>query len=97
MAIEINYDDTARKTMSSFGYKYKLYLLAAPNYPADNIKLKYGYFSTDGNGVLQIHSKNGKLKNQAFIVGLGDRSGMVDADNLGVNQVTEDDVDNSDY
>lgn len=95
MAVEINYDDTARKTMSSFGYKYKLYLLAAPNYPADNITLKYGYFSTDGNGVLQIHSKNGKLKNQAFIVGLWDRSGMVNADNLGVNQVTEDDVDNS--
>ncbi|MCC4370511.1 hypothetical protein LMB49_03750 [Limosilactobacillus reuteri] len=95
MAVEINYDDTARKTMSTFGYKYKLYLLAAPNYPVDDIELRYGYFSTDGNGVLQIHSKKGPLKNQAFILGLWDRSGMVDSDDLGVNQVTEDDVDNS--
>ncbi len=95
MAVEIKYDDVARKSMSTFGYKYKLYLLASPDYPSDDISIKYGYFSTDGNGVLQIHSKKGKLKNQAFIVGLWDRSGMVDANNLGINQATEDDVDNS--
>ena len=43
--------------------------------------IKYGMFSTDGSGVLTVHSKHG-FKNQAFIVMLVDRGYLVSTNAL---------------
>lgn len=81
MAVSIQYNADAHQYMSSFGYKYHLWLVADKGYPAQQIHMKYGFFGTDGNGILQISSDK-PFRNQAIVVMLIDESNMVTSDQL---------------
>lgn len=73
LAAQISYDDTALKSLSGFGDKYKLWLLGNKGDDLSYMKLSYGRFNTDGDGVLHIHSDKG-FKDKAFVVMIGDTS-----------------------
>lgn len=75
MAVSINYDKTAHQQLSSFGKEYKIWLIGANGYPIKDLSVKYGFFGTDGNAVLQINSDK-PMKNEAFVVMI------IDAGNL---------------
>lgn len=95
LAASIVYDDDAHQNLSAFGKKYGLWLLAPNGYPVKGIHLKYGFFGTDGNGVLQITSDR-PLKDKAFIVILADKSQLVSADQLSAtSNVSDVDIDQS--
>lgn len=97
MAVSISYNDDAHKYLSSFGRKYKLWLVAPNGYPVKDIHLKYGFFGTDGNGVLQISSDK-PFKNQAFVVIIIDNGHLVTADQLSAGDdgaMTDDEINQS--
>lgn len=81
MAASIGYDDDAHTQMSSFGKKYKLWVVAPNGYPIQDLKVKYGFFGTDGNAVLQVNSKH-KLPNEAIVVIIIDAGHMVTQEDL---------------
>lgn len=81
MAASIGYDDDAHTQMSSFGKKYKLWVVAPNGYPIQDLKVKYGFFGTDGNAVLQVNSKH-KLPNEAIVVIIVDAGHMVTQEDL---------------
>lgn len=81
MAASIGYDDDAHTQMSSFGKKYKLWVVAPNGYPIKDLKVKYGFFGTDGNAVLQVNSDK-KLPNQAIVVIIVDAGHMVTQEDL---------------
>lgn len=81
MAISIQYNADAHKNMSAFGNQYHLWLVTDKGYPVKNIHMKYGFFGTDGNGVLQISSDK-PFRNQAIVVMLIDESNLVTEDEL---------------
>lgn len=81
MAASIGYDDDAHTRMSSFGKKYKLWVVAPNGYPIQDLKVKYGFFGTDGNAVLQVNSKH-KLPNEAIVVIIIDAGHMVTQEDL---------------
>ena len=81
MAASIGYDDDAHTQMSSFGKKYKLWVVAPNGYPIQDLKVKYGFFGTDGNAVLQVNSKD-KLPNEAIVVIIVDAGHMVTQEDL---------------
>lgn len=81
MAVSIRYDSTAHTSLSAFGDEYRLYFVCTPNYPAQDIHIKYGFFGTDGNGVLQIKSDK-PFKNEAFDIILVDKQDLASAEEL---------------
>lgn len=81
MAVSIQYNQAAHMNMSAFGNKYHLWLVTDKGYPVKNIHMKYGFFGTDGNGVLQISSDK-PFRNQAIVVMLIDESNLVTEDEL---------------
>lgn len=81
MAASIGYDDDAHTQMSSFGKKYKLWVVAPNGYPIKDLKVKYGFFGTDGNAVLQVNS-NKKLPNEAIVIIIIDAGHMVTQEDL---------------
>lgn len=84
LAVEVKYDDIAHSTLSSFGNNYILRLVVTKENQMKGVTMKYGMFSTDGSGVLMVHSDTG-FKNKAFIVMLVDRGYLVNS-----NQLTSD-------
>lgn len=90
MAVSINYDKTAHEELSSFGKRYKIWLLGANNYPIKDLHVKYGFFGTDGNAVLQINSDR-SLPNQAFVVMIVDAGNMATLSDVFSNADTIDD------
>ena len=96
LAVEVKYDDIARNTLSSFGKNYRLRLVVTDKNKMPDAVIKYGMFSTDGSGVLTVHSKHG-FKNQAFIVMLVDRGYLVSTNALTTDgdTYTDDDLDKS--
>lgn len=84
LAVEVKYDDVAHSTLSSFGDNYILRLVVTKENQMKGVSMKYGMFSTDGSGVLMVHSDNG-FKNKAFIVMLVDRGYLINS-----NQLTSD-------
>lgn len=81
MAVSIQYNATAHTNLSAFGNEYKIYFVCTPNYPVQNIHIKYGFFGTDGNGVLQITSDK-PFKNEAFDIILVDKQDLVSSSDL---------------
>lgn len=81
MAVSIQYNSDAHKNMSSFGNQYRLWLVTSKGYPVKNIHMKYGFFGTDGNGVLQISSDK-PFRNQAIVVMLIDESNLATENEL---------------
>lgn len=96
IAVSIGYDDDAHKQLSSFGNKYKLWLIAPNGYPVQGVRLKYGFFGTDGNGILQINSDK-PLPNQAFVVVIVDAGHLVTTEQIetGSDSYTDDDINQS--
>lgn len=76
MAVSIQYDSNAHQNLSAFGDEYKLFFVCTPKYPAQNIHVKYGFFGTDGNGVLQITSDKPFI-NEAFDIIMVDKQDLV--------------------
>lgn len=76
MAVSIQYDSDAHQNLSAFGNEYKLFFVCTPKYPAQNIHVKYGFFGTDGNGVLQITSDK-PFVNEAFDIIMVDKQDLI--------------------
>lgn len=76
MAVSIQYDSNAHQNLSAFGNEYRLFFVCTPKYPAQNIHVKYGFFGTDGNGVLQITSDK-PFVNEAFDIIMVDKQDLV--------------------
>lgn len=81
MAVSIRYDDAAHSNLSPFGKDYKVYFVCKPDYPAQNIHVKYGFFGTDGNGVLQITSDK-PFTNEAFDIIIVDKADLATENDL---------------
>lgn len=96
MAVSISYDQTAHTNLSAFGSNYFMWLVSSPDFPVKDVHLKYGFFGTDGNGVLQINSDK-PLPNEAFVVMLADKSNLVNANQLSASGADDDqdDIDKS--
>ncbi|MCT1175228.1 hypothetical protein [Pediococcus pentosaceus] len=95
LAVEIQYDDDAHNSLSSFGDNYNLYLIDTENYQMKGTKLSYGMFGTDGSGVLKIHRDKG-FENKAFMVFLIDKGVIVSNDKLNTSRtMTDDEIDKS--
>lgn len=92
MAVAISYDDSAHRNLSAFGNEYKMYVVCKDDYPAQKLHLKYGFFGTDGNGVLQITSDE-PFKNEAFVVLLVDKKDLATSSELTTSGNTVDDSD----
>ena len=92
MAVSIGYDQDAHSQLSSFGNRYKLWLIAPNGYPVQGIHLKYGFFGTDGNGVLQVNSDK-PLPNEAFVVIIVDEGHLVTSEQINDGQSSYDDSD----
>ena len=80
MAVEIKYDDTAHKNLSSFGERYRLRLVDTYENPMD-VKMTYGLFGTDGSGVLTVYSETG-FRDKAFMVMIIDNGQLVTGSDL---------------
>lgn len=80
IAVEIKYDETAHKNLSSFGERYRLRLVDTFENPM-KVKMTYGLFGTDGSGVLTVHSDTG-FKDKAFMVMLIDNGQLVTGSDL---------------
>lgn len=95
LAVEIQYDDTAHQSLSSFGNRYKLRLVDTYDNPMNGTTMKYGIFGTDGSGVLTLHNPHG-FKNKSFIVMLIDNGQLVTTDDLNTSdQFSDGDLDKS--
>lgn len=94
VAVEIKYDDEAHQKLSAFGNRYKLALVTSTSYPGNEIHLKYGFFGSDGNGVLQISSEK-EFKDEAFAVILIDHGQLVTSEELSTGTVTDDSINKS--
>lgn len=95
MAVSIAYDDDAHKQLSAFGNKYRLWLVTPQGYPIKGMSVKYGFFGTDGNGVLRIDSTV-PMKNQAFAIILIDKGRLITSDDLNsTSTVTDTDINQS--
>ena len=95
MAASIAYDSDAHTELSSFGKNYGLWVIAPNGYPVKDLHVKYGFFGTDGNAVLQISSDH-PLKPQAFVVILVDKAQLVTARDISNGSATTDcDIDQS--
>lgn len=94
LAAEIKYTSDAHNELSSFGNRYLLRLEKVKGDPLD-VSMEYGIFSTDGSGVLTVHSPKG-FTNQAFIVLLVDNGHLVSSDDLqSQSQMSDSDVNKS--
>lgn len=80
LAVEIKYDPDAHNELSSFGNRYRLRLIKIKDDPID-VSMEYGIFSTDGSGVLTVHSSKG-FQDKAFIVMLVDNGHLVSSSDL---------------
>lgn len=88
-AVEIKYaDERAKKELSAFGKNYKIYVLTQKKYPTSGLKIKYGFFGTDGSGVLQISSPEPFI-NQAFVVMLADKTFLTSTSELTTSTVSD--------
>lgn len=95
LAVEIQYDDTAHQSLSSFGNRYKLRLVDTYDNKMKDAKIHYGIFGTDGSGVLTIYNPHG-FKNKSFIVMLIDNGQLVTSDDLtDSTQMSDGDLDKS--
>lgn len=91
MAVQVMYDTSAHNTLTSFGDQYRLRVITPQDNPMKGVKLSYGMFGTDGDGVLTIHSDKG-FSDKAFVVMIIDGSQLVTSNDLqsGSNGVTTD-------
>ncbi len=81
-AVEIKYTDQNAKTqLSVFGKNYKLYVLTQKDYPSAGLEVKYGFFGTDGSGILQISSPEPFI-DQAIVIMLIDESTLVSSNDI---------------
>lgn len=96
LAVSIRYDATAHSELSAFGKKYGLWVVTPKNYPIKELHVKYGFFGTDGNGVLQISSDR-PFKNEAFAVLLVDKGHLLTSEqlNAGVQPLSDNQINNS--
>lgn len=94
LAAEIKYDDTAHQQLSSFGKKYKLYIVTSKSYHIENLSAKYGFFGTDGNGVLTVKSKV-PFPNEAFVVMIYDKGQLISSSDIQSDNVTDETLDKS--
>lgn len=95
LAVEIQYDDDAHNSLSSFGDNYNLYLIDTENYRMKGSKVSYGMFGTDGSGVLKIHREQG-FEDKAFMIFLIDKGVIVSSDKLNTSRtMTDDEIDKS--
>lgn len=95
LAVEITYDDSAHKELSSFGNRYKLRLVDTKDNKMTHAKLSYGLFGTDGSGVLTIYNPDG-FKNKSFIVMIIDNGQLVTSNDLSDStQLSDDELDKS--
>lgn len=90
LAVEIQYNEEAHNSLSSFGDNYNLNLIDTRDNPMKNAKLSYGMFGTDGSGVLTIHQKDG-FADKAFMILLIDKGVIVSSDSLGTRRTMTDD------
>lgn len=81
MAASIGYDDDAHKQLSSFGNRYKLWVIAPEGYPVKDLSVKYGFFGTDGNAVLQVNSSR-PLPDKAIVIIIIDAGHLVSQEDL---------------
>lgn len=91
LAVNIKYDSTAHKALSSFGDRYKIWIAVPTGYPVNDLHVKYGFFGTDGSGVLQINSDK-PFKNEAFVIMLVDKGGLVTSNQLETSTVDDSDI-----
>ena len=96
LAVSIRYDPTAHNELSAFGKKYGLWIVAPNNYPIKELHVKYGFFGTDGNGVIQVSSDR-PFKNEAFAVLLVDKGHLLTSEqlNAGVQPLSDNQINNS--
>lgn len=94
LAVEFKYNDTAHSNLSAFGRNYRLWFVTDDKYDTTGITMKYGFFGTDGVGVMQISSPK-PFENKAFIVMLMDKSSLVTDDNLSGENVSDETIDKS--
>lgn len=95
LAVEIQYNDEAHSSLSSFGDNYNLYLIETKDSPMKDVKLSYGMFGTDGSGVLTINKKGG-FEDRAFMVFLIDKGVIVSSDALETRRtMTNDEIEKS--
>ena len=94
LAAEIKYDDTAHQQLSAFGKKYKLYIVTSKGYRIENLSAKYGFFGTDGNGVLTVASKV-PFPDEAFVVMLYDKGQLISTQDIQAQAVQDDTLDKS--
>jgi len=94
LAVEIKYDPDAHKELSSFGNRYRLRLIKTRGVSTD-YQIEYGIFSTDGSGVLTVHSPSG-FKDQAFLVMIVDNGHLVTSSDLqSQSQMSDSDLNKS--
>ncbi len=94
LAAEIKYNDTAHQQLSSFGKKYKLYIVTSKSYHIENLSVKYGFFGTDGNGVLTVKSKV-PFPNEAFVIMIYDKGQLISSSDIQSDNVTDETLDKS--
>lgn len=94
LAIEFKYDDTAHQNLSAFGKNYKLWLVTDEKYDSSGFEMKYGFFGTDGVGVMQVTSSKG-FPNKAFIVMLMDKTDLSSDTDLTGENVSDETLDKS--
>lgn len=96
MAASIGYDDDAHRQLSAFGNKYKLWVVAPNGYPVKDLKVKYGFFGTDGNAILQVNSDK-PLPNKAIVIIIVDAGNLVSNEELenGTGGTSDEDIDQS--
>lgn len=94
LAVEIKYDDTAHQYLSAFAKNYRLWLATDQDYDTSGIKMRYGFFGTDGVGVLQLTS-NHPFENKAIVALLADHSKLATSQDLNGVSATDDTLDKS--
>lgn len=94
LAVEFKYDDTAHQNLSAFGKNYKLWLVTDEKYDSSGFELKYGFFGTDGVGVMQVASSKG-FPDKAFIVMLMDKTDLSSDTDLTGENVSDETLDKS--
>lgn len=95
LAVEIQYNEEAHNSLSSFGDNYSLNLIVTRENPMKNAKVNYGMFGTDGSGVLTIHQKGG-FADKAFMIYLIDKGIIVSSDSLGTRRtMTDEEIEKS--
>ena len=94
LAVEIKYDDTAHQYLSAFAKNYRLWLATDQDYDTSGIKMRYGFFGTDGVGVLQLTS-NRPFENKAIVALLADHSKLATSQDLNGTSATDDTLEKS--